>query len=72
MISYEYTISSTAENLSIVFDNLHLSKSQFYHSDFIIIEVGSKILNFLLNVSNSVIESKFFNSSLIKESIMTN
>ncbi|KAM3133774.1 hypothetical protein pb186bvf_014183 [Paramecium bursaria] len=63
MLSYKYTNSSTSRNLNIWIDNLHIVKSQFYN-DFLII---AKINDINLTVSNSVIESKFYNSSFIKQ-----
>ena len=55
MLSYKYTNY-------IWIDNLHIVKSQFY-KDFLIID---KINDINLTVSNSIIESKFYNSSFIK------
>ena len=62
MLSYKYTNYSTSKNLNIWIDNLHIVKSQFYN-DFLIID---KINDINLTVSNSIIESKFYNSSFIK------
>ncbi|KAM3132192.1 hypothetical protein pb186bvf_015652 [Paramecium bursaria] len=72
MISYNYTNSSTVTNLNIKMDNLQFTKSQFSNIDFLIINADAKILNTIINITNSVIEATFQNASFIKESQVTN
>ena len=59
MISYYYTNTSTVTNLSIKMDNLKLIKCKFYDIDFLILSADSKILNLVISLSNSIIESTF-------------
>lgn len=67
MISYEYTNTSNVKQLSVIMDSLLLVNGSFRDVDFLNLKADSKILNVIINVSNSVIESKFDNSSFIKE-----
>lgn len=48
-------------------DNLCLVNGSFHNADFLNLKADSKILNVVINMTNSVIESKFYNSSFIKE-----
>ena len=55
MISYNYTNTSTATNLSIQINNFYLIDSWSYGIDIIILSADSRILNLEVNISNSVI-----------------
>ena len=67
IIYYKHT-NSSAKSLIIKIDNLHIHGGAFdYDKDFLILTAGPEILNFVVNVTNSIIETIFYESSFIKE-----
>ena len=53
-------------------DNFFLLSSKIFEIDFLNIKADFRILNLVINISNSFIESIFYKSSFIKESEITN
>ena len=72
MMSYEYTKASTVTDLNIQINYFYLFKSWLYGINFINLSADSRILNLMMNMLNSVIESSFTESSFIKESKVIN
>ncbi|KAM3129817.1 hypothetical protein pb186bvf_018111 [Paramecium bursaria] len=64
--------SINVRQLNVIIDNLSLVNGSFKDVDFLNLKADSKILNVMINISNSVIESRFYNSSFIKEQSVTN